>query len=77
VKVTKYEIETDTMVVSIEKLAQPEGDDRQWIAGARPKDPRRHRPTVFAASAHEAGAQLAAELRKMADAIDKDMKENA
>ena len=69
-KITKYEIETDTIVVSIEKLASPEGADRQWIAGARSTDPKRHRPTVFATSAREAGSKLAAELRKMAAALD-------
>jgi hypothetical protein len=75
VKVTKYEIETATIVVNIEKLAQPDGRETQWIAGARSTDLKRNRPTVFGGSAREAGAKLAAALREMAAAIDEGIAE--
>ena len=73
VKITKYEIETDQMIVKIEKLAK----EGRWIASASSTDLTRQRPTVFAESAKEVGAVLAAELRKMADAIDEGLKEIA
>lgn len=74
-KATKYQLETAAIVVSIEKLARPEGEDCQWIAGLRSTDLKRPGPAVFARSAQEAGKKLAAGLREMADAIDEGLKE--